>query len=97
VPDNFINDANEAIRLFNKQDFSNTKKFLKKVIPVYPSKGFFDNLYGAILSLENNDLNSIDFFNNAILHLAGEMDNNFTFRCDTKTVTLAELKPLNHE
>ena len=66
MPDNFINDANEAIRLFNKKDFLNTKKFLKKVIPVYPSKGFFDNLYGAILSLENNDLNSIDFFNNAI-------------------------------
>jgi protein O-GlcNAc transferase len=66
VPDNFINDANEAIRLFNKKDFLNTKKFLKKVIPVYLSKGFFDNLYGVILSLENNDLNSIDFFNNAI-------------------------------
>ncbi len=66
MPDNFINDANEAIRLFNKKDFLNTKKFLKKVIPVYLSKGFFDNLYGVILSLENNDLNSIDFFNNAI-------------------------------
>ena len=32
MPDNFINDANEALRLFNKQDFSNTKKFLRKVI-----------------------------------------------------------------
>ena len=45
----------------------------------------------------NGYISKIDFFNNAILHLAGEMDNNFTFRCDTKTVTLAELKPLNHE
>ena len=45
----------------------------------------------------NGYISKIDFFNNAILHLAGEMEHNFTFRCDTKTVTLAELKPLNHE
>jgi len=45
----------------------------------------------------NGYISKIDFFNNAILHLEGEMEHNFTFRCDTKTVTLAELKPLNHE
>ena len=45
----------------------------------------------------NGYISKKDFFNNAILHLEGEMEHNFTFRCDTKTVTLAELKPLNHE
>ena len=45
----------------------------------------------------NGYISKKDFFDNAILHLEGEMEHNFTFRCDTKTVTLAELKPLNHE
>jgi hypothetical protein len=45
----------------------------------------------------NGYISKIDFFDNAILHLEGDKEHNFTFRCDTKTVTLAQLKPLNHE
>ena len=45
----------------------------------------------------NGYISKKDFFDNAILHLEGDKEHNFTFRCDTKTVTLAELKPLNHE
>jgi hypothetical protein len=45
----------------------------------------------------NGYISKKDFFNNAVLHLEGEKDNNFTFRCDTKTITIAQLKPLNDE
>ena len=45
----------------------------------------------------NGYISKKDFFDNAILHLEGDKEHNFTFRCDTKTVTLAQLKPLNHE
>jgi hypothetical protein len=45
----------------------------------------------------NGYISKKDFFDNAILHLEGEKDNNFTFRCDTKTVTIAQLKQLNDE
>jgi hypothetical protein len=45
----------------------------------------------------NGYISKQDFFDNAILHLEGEKDNNFTFRCDTKTIIIAQLKPLNDE
>lgn len=45
----------------------------------------------------NGYISKKDFFDNAILHMKGDKEHNFTFRCDTKTVTIAQLKPLNDE
>jgi hypothetical protein len=45
----------------------------------------------------NGYISKKDFFDNAILHLEGETENNFTYKCDTMTMTISQLKPLNHE
>ena len=45
----------------------------------------------------NGYISKKDFFDNAVLHLEGETENNFTYKCDTMTMTISQLKQLNHE
>jgi hypothetical protein len=45
----------------------------------------------------NGYISKKDFFDNAVLHLEGEKDNNFTYKCDTMTMTIAQLKQLNDD